>query len=108
MQTLAMDAPQCRTIAKAFGKTGWFLNWLTKLENSYYQKIAMPDVLVVLKVDPQIAVQRKAEESAVSVRARSTLVWEFSWDNTPAHVLDASLPKEEVLARIKSLVWEHL
>ena len=108
MPALAMDSPQCETMAKAFGKSNWFLKWLTKLEISYYRKIAMPDVLVVLKVDPQIAVQRKAEESAVSVKARSTLVWAFDWGNTPAHVLDASLPKEEVLAQIKSLVWEHL
>jgi thymidylate kinase len=81
---------------------------LLNLENGYYQKIAMPDLLIVLKVNPEIAVSRKKEESAVSVRVRSRLVWEFDWSNTPAHVLDASLPKNEVLAQVKSLVWEHL
>jgi thymidylate kinase len=108
MSALDMDAPQCAAAAEAFGKSNWFLKWLIRLENAYYQKIAMPDLLIVLKVDPQVAVQRKPEESAASVRVRSTLVWQFDWSKTPAHVLDASLPKEEVLAQIKTLVWEHL
>lgn len=108
LPALAMDAPQCARAAKAFNKSNWFLIWLLNLENGYYQKIAMPDLLIVLKVNPEIAVSRKKEESAVSVRARSSLVWKFDWSNTPAHVVDASLPKNEVLAQVKSLVWEHL
>ena len=103
-----MDAPQCAQTAKDFNTSNWFLKRLMKIEEGYYRKIAIPDVLIVLKVDPEIAVKRKKEESAVSVRARSRLIWEFDWSNTAAHVLDASLPKNEVLAQIKSLVWEHL
>ena len=105
---LAMDAPQCRRTAKAFNKSNSFLRWLTDLEEGYYRKISIPDLLIVLKLDPEMAVKRKPEESAVSVRARSGLVWELDWSSTPAHVLDASLPKDEVLAQIKSLVWDHL
>jgi thymidylate kinase len=108
MPNLAMDAPQCAKMARTFHKSNWFMKWLIKLEDSYYQKIAMPDLLIVLKIDPEIAVQRKPEESAASVRARSTLVWELDWSNTPAYVLDAALPKEAVLAQIKSLVWDSL
>ena len=108
LPNLAMDAPQCAQTAKDFNTSNWFLKRLMKIEAGYYRKIAIPDVLIVLKVDPEIAVKRKKEESAVSVRARSRLIWEFDWSNTPAHVLDASLPKNEVLAQIKSLVWEHL
>jgi thymidylate kinase len=108
LPNLAMDAPQCRRTAKDFNKSNWFLKWLMRIEEGYYRKIARPDVLIVLKVDPEIAVKRKPEESIVSVRARSKLVWEFDWNNAPAHVLDASLSKNEVLDQIKSLVWEHL
>ena len=103
-----MDAPQCARAAKVFNKSNWFLKWLMNLENGYYRKIAMVDLLIVLKVDPEIAVKRKREESAVSVRARSSLVWEFDWGNIPAHVVDASLPKNKVLDQVKSLVWERL
>ena len=108
LPALAMDAPQCGRTASTFQKSNRFLNWLIQLENGYYQKIAMPDLLIVLRLDPELAVGRKPEESAVSVRARATLVWKLDWANTPAHMLDASLSREDVLAQIKSLVWEHL
>jgi thymidylate kinase len=105
---LAMDTPQCRRIAKDFNRTGKFLEWLTALEDGYYRKIAMPDLLIVLKVDPETAVQRKVDESEASVRRRSSLVWALDWSKTPAYVLDASLPQDQVLTQIKTLIWSHL
>ena len=108
LPTLAMDAPQCARAAKTVNQPNAFLNWLIGLEASYYRKITTPDLLIVLRVDPDVAVQRKPEESARSVHARSMLVWQFNWAGMPAYVLDAGLSREEVLAQIKSIVWEHL
>ncbi len=108
LSTLAMDAPQCERIAQRFNRSNWFLAWLIRQEKGFYQKIALPDVLIVLKVDPEVAVQRKTDESEISVRARSTLVWELDWSKTPAHIIDASMPKNEVLNEVKSIIWEHL
>lgn len=105
---LTMDAPQCERVAKAFNRSNWFIRRLIKIEASYYQKIVLPDLLIVFRLNPKIAVQRKTDESEVSVFARSTLVWECDWSKTPAHVLDASLSKDEVLTQIQSLIWKYL
>ena len=33
---------------------------------------------------------------------------DVDWTAVPAHVVDASRPKEDVLARLKSLVWSEI
>jgi thymidylate kinase len=104
---LPMDGPQCERASRAV-KPNRFINWLVQLEYAYYRKILLPDLLIVLRVNPEVAVQRKTDESAVSVRARSTQVWELDWSKTPAQVLDASQPKEAILAKVKALVWSQL
>jgi thymidylate kinase len=68
----------------------------------------MPDLLIVLRTDPEIAVERKFDESAESVQARSKEIWETDWAQTPAHVIDAGNSKAEVLSELKTLVWSRL
>ena len=106
---LKMDAPQCEKLAKDFDISNWFLHWLIRIENAYYQKIMLPDLLIVLRLNPEIAVQRKkGDEDELFVLPRSTLVWELDWSKMPAHVVDANKPKEEVFSEIKMLLWSHL
>ncbi len=81
---------------------------LIKLEENFYQQILFPDLLIVLRVHPEIAVQRRADEEATWIRNRCREVWDVDWRETPAHVIDAGQPKEEVLAALKSLVWSKL
>jgi thymidylate kinase len=81
---------------------------LADKEKSYYQQIRLPDLLIVLKVDPEIAVQRKVEETATSVRARSSEVWGLDWKKLSAFEVDAQRSKEEALSQVKAIVWEHL
>lgn len=82
---------------------------LATLEQRYYARIRDPDVLIVLRVEPDLAVERKRHEEPESfVRPRSEEVWGIDWRGTPAVVLDAGRPKDEVLAEIRSLVWERL
>lgn len=81
---------------------------LVKLEESFYQHIVPPELLIVLRVDPEIAVKRKNEESAAFVRERSTEIWELNWDPAVAHVIDASKSKNEVLTELKALIWSEL
>lgn len=86
----------------------WLARALVKLEASYYQHIALPEVLIVLRVDPEIAVARRIGEDAVPVRERSTEIWQLDWQHTNAHVIDASKSKSQVLAEVKALVWSEL
>jgi thymidylate kinase len=82
--------------------------FLVKLEESYYQQTVLPELLIVLRVDPEIAVQRKLDEDATYVRERSAEIWNLEWEHTDAHLIDASKSKTEVLAELKRLVWSEL
>lgn len=104
---MKMDGPQCERTTRD-RKPNAFLRMLSRLEKSSYRKISLPDMLIVLRVDPEIAVSRKTDETEVSVRARSNEVWSLNWAKTPAHVVDAGRTKEEILAQLKALIWSHL
>jgi thymidylate kinase len=86
----------------------WAL-WLATLERRYYERIASPDILIVLRLDPDTAVERKrGVEPESSVRPRSEEIWRMDWHGTPAIVIDASSPKDQVLSKIKSVIWSRL
>lgn len=82
--------------------------FLIRLEESYYRQILSPDLLIVLRVAPEIAVRRKTDEDADSVRERSTEIWNIDWEHTDAHIMDASRSKTDVLTQLKTLIWSEL
>jgi thymidylate kinase len=102
-----MDAPQIERMVAEDRRNG-LINRLIDLEKSWYRYIAPPDILIVLRVDPEIAVRRKTDEREDHVRTRSTEVWQADWSQTKAHVVDAAQAKEKVLADIKSFIWSQL
>jgi len=87
---------------------GRFGNFLAQRERSYYERIEEPDILIVLKVHPEIAVQRKREEEPTFVRLRSSEVWHLDWTGSGALVVDADLPETEVVSQVKVHVWSRL
>ena len=105
---MKMDGPQCEDALASSKKMNWFLRFLSNREKIYYQQIKLPDLLIVLKADPEITVQRKKNETQTSVRARSTEVWKLDWGQKSAYVIDASPQRGEVVSQVKSLVWAHL
>lgn len=86
----------------------WLIKALIKLEENFYQAISPPELLIVLKVDPEIAVRRKVDEVSDLVRARSTEIWEFDWRDTHAHVFNSNGSKEELISQIKDLIWSQI
>ncbi len=82
--------------------------WLRRLEQRSYDAIAPPELLAVLRIDPDLAVRRKPEDDADFVRVRSSEVWNQGWETSRAHVLDASQPAEKVLDELKAWVWASL
>ena len=104
---MAMDGPQVERMTRNL-KSNWFIKLLIKLEEKYYRQIMLPDLLAVLRVNPAVAVQRKTDEDAVSVSARTTQVWVLDWEKTPAHVFDASQPVAQVLSDLKTLIWSNI
>ena len=81
---------------------------LAKIEEGYYRQVVLPELLIVLRVDPEIAVQRKIDEQATSVRARSTEIFKVDWQSTNAHIIDSSKSKTDVMAELKALIWSEL
>jgi thymidylate kinase len=81
---------------------------LARAERRIYAQIAPPDVLVVLRIDPEIAVRRRSDEESTYVRARNTEVYGVDWSATNAVVVDAAQPPEAVLAQIRETVWDRL
>ncbi|HET6624794.1 MAG TPA: hypothetical protein VFG63_00255 [Nocardioidaceae bacterium] len=80
---------------------------LVEREARYYAAFTRPDVLAVLRVDPEIAVRRKTDEEEHYVRRRSTEVWNATWDDSIVTV-DAAQPAADVLADLRGVVWERL
>jgi len=62
----------------------------------------------VLRLDPEIAVQRKIDEQATSVRVRSTEILGVDWQNSNAHIVDSSKSKIDVMTELKALIWSEL
>jgi hypothetical protein len=102
-----MDAPRVEGWL-GDGTAGPLAERLAALERRYYRRVRPADVLIVLRVDPEVAVMRKPDEPADFVRARWREIWEIDWDATAASTLDAGRPLEDVLAAAKSLVWSRL
>jgi hypothetical protein len=81
---------------------------LIRLEEGYYHQIAYPDLVAVLRLNPETAVQRKTEEDAAAVYRRSNEIWQIDWNKLRVYVIDASRSKDEVAAELKGLVWSQL
>lgn len=107
-QLRTMDG--CRTSwLSGSARLGYLARRLVALEMSYYAKIEPPDVLIVLRVDPAIAVQRKlGEDDPGSVRERAGEIFDIDWAGTPAVVIDAARPRDEVASTIRRIVWSRL
>jgi thymidylate kinase len=83
-------------------------DWLAARERRYYEAIAPPDVLIVLRVDPEVAVERQPSEPPDEIRERWAEVWQVDWEAVPAHLVDAGQPREAVLARLEALIWSQI
>ncbi len=105
-QIKLMEAARMTNLDRS-AEAGWF-GVFARREAQYYSKILEPDILIVLRVNPEIALERKPDEDETFVRARSGEIWELDWTGTTAMVIDAGRSRAEVLAEIKSLVWSRL
>ena len=102
-----MDGPRTTWTLLTPERFSRLTRWIASAEGRAYRQITPPDVLIVLQVDPEVAVSRRAEEDPAPVRARNAEVNEVDWDAEVA-VLDASRSADSVLSRARQLVWERL
>lgn len=81
---------------------------LGKIEEWYYRRIKSPDVMLVLRVEPFTAVNRKFDEDRGHVFLRSTELWKKDWQQNRAFLIDANRPLAEVLSELRGLLWTLL
>ena len=67
-----------------------------------------PDLLIVLRLEPEIAVRRKTTESEHHVRSRTQEIWGMDWDGSNAYVINAAQSVEDVLKQLQSIIWAKL
>jgi thymidylate kinase len=106
-QIRSMDGPNISRLVGA-QQANRLTNMLLTKEAKYYQQIMPPDLPIVLRVDPEIAVRRKTDEDADYVRSRSLEVWELDLAESGALVVDADRPKADVLSDLQSIIWSEL
>jgi thymidylate kinase len=102
-----MDRPQIARLTSGESRSA-LVRRMIKLEQRYHEAIGAADQVIVLKVDPEIAVRRKTTEPPESVRVRGSEIWTMDWGADPVYVVDAGQSKEEVAAELKRLVWSGL
>ena len=81
---------------------------LSRIEQRYYLDILPPEQLFVLRVEPEVAVDRKLDEPEEHVRVRSTALWNFDWKGSGAQLIDANLPLSKVLSDLRKRIWASL
>jgi thymidylate kinase len=82
--------------------------FLIDQEEDFYQRIASPDLVIVLRVNPATALQRKPNDDPISVRERATEICQIDWTEMDVHVIDGEKSKDEVASQLESLVWSGL
>ena len=102
----SMDAPRTRSVQGVERRR--LARWLIARETAFYERIGGPDLLLVLKVDPDVAVRRRAEQDPEFVRTRANEVWQTNWDIPNCVVIDANEPIADVHAAVRRAVWSKL
>jgi thymidylate kinase len=103
-----MDAPQIERMIEDETLDGPLVRRMMRIEQKYHDAIGLPELVVALRVDPEIAVQRKTTESPESVRRRGNEIWNMTWADGSVRVIDASKSREEVARELKSMIWSRL
>lgn len=85
-----------------------FATRVREWERRFYERMAAPDVLFLLRLDPETAVSRKPSEPADYVRARARITAETDWSKSGARIIDAAQPLPQVIATLKTELWSTL
>jgi thymidylate kinase len=102
----SMDGRRARPSSEA--PRAWPARWLADLEARYYASIARPDLLLVLRVTPDLAIRRRPEDPAERIRRRAEEVLRVNWEAAGARVVETDRPLAEVHREMKEWIWARL
>ncbi|MGH3453232.1 MAG: hypothetical protein ACRDP2_02370, partial [Nocardioidaceae bacterium] len=107
-QITLMDGPRTTWLRPHLNGNRSVVRRLVDAEGRAYAHVAPPDILLVLRLDPEIAVARRTDEDPDFVRRRNTELYGIDWSGSDAVLIDATQPPDEVLAEMRRVVWERL
>lgn len=98
----SMDCPRVDTILNGrFSK-------LSKYEKKQYESIKGVDMLFVMKLNPEIALERRPEDDPDELRIRSGQIWDNDWVAPFAHEINTGENNAEQVQNILlKKVWEN-
>lgn len=102
----SMDGKRADRLSPA--RRPWLARRLIDLEERYYAAIAPPELLIVMRVHPDVALRRRPEDPEGRVRERALEILEVDGTAMGAHLVDADLPMREVHRELKSWIWARL
>ena len=85
-------------------------NWPSHLEREQFNQVKkLPaDVVVRLKVSPEVASKRKPEHDYEKIKMKSESMNKILFDNSIIIDTDANKPYEQVLLSVKRAIWQNL
>ena len=99
----SMDCPRVHTLANGKYK------WLSRIEKKQYKAINGVDLLFVMKLNPEIALQRRPDDNPDELRMRSGQIWNNDWIAPYAFEINTGENNpEEVQKILLKIVWENL
>ena len=101
-----MDCPRIHHI----NKHRKFIKWLSVIEKKIYNQIENVDLIIVLKLDPKIALERRPEDDAAELLKRSGNIWGQNWNKSDGSVIeiDSSIPLKSVQTKVLEHAWNKL
>ncbi|MFA9432465.1 hypothetical protein [Egicoccus sp. AB-alg2] len=82
--------------------------WLARAEARYYRRMPPPDLLLVLRASPDVALKRRPEQDRDFVRRRAEEIDRVPWRGRNVVVVDADRPLKEVQRVAARAVWDRL
>lgn len=101
-----MDCPRLQHLPGFEGRP--LASWIRRREAAYYGRLREPDVVLVLRVPPEVAVSRRVEQEREFVLRRAAEIYQYDWKERNVFILDAGQPIAEVQQQARALVWSLL
>jgi len=92
------------------GQRGGLLGLLQRREEAIYAAMPVPDLVILLTVDPEVALARKDNQDRTTIVAKARAVQEAALGRPRdgVVVVDASQPLDAVVGQVEAAIWQHL
>jgi thymidylate kinase len=103
-----VDGPRIAELQEARGRG--LLGMLQRREEATYAAMPAPDLVILLAVDPEVALARKGNQDRDAIVAKARAVQEAAAgaDRDGVVVVDAGQPLDTVVGQVEAAIWQRL